>query len=499
MRKRRQQPGVDGPEFQIALPEQPATNDGARGVEGDQPVASSGPPTAGSKERRPHKWYSVIDKVYALPNLQAAWAKVRANGGAAGVDGMTVGKFGDGSGQRLQALAEDLRRKTYRPQPVRRVYLPKSGGGRRPLGIPTVRDRVVQQAILQVLSPIFEAKFSRRSHGFRPGRGCASALQVVDRAVQAGYTWVVDADIQAFFDSVDHDRLLDAVHEEVTDGSLLRLLRSILTAGVVEPGTTAVVPSELGTPQGGPVSPLLANIYLHALDVKLEAAGYGLVRYADDFVIFARSEAEAVSALELSRQVLEDDLGLVLHPSKTRVVTVASGFEFLGFHWWWDAPRGTWRKEVSRKSAGRFRDHVRALTPRLRNQRKPTERSMSRKVPKLGGNPRLRQMIGALNRFLRGWQWHFKGVWSPWPDSPFRAQDGFVRARLRAALVGRVGSGWWNKVLTNDVFQQLGLSDLNDLQRAWQEGTLLAPVRKDRPGGEPYAGKPHVRFGEAGR
>lgn len=495
MGKRQAKVGVGQLELQIVFPEE-ETNDGTRSTEGDRPDASSNFSATGSLTAPRRKWYSVIDKVYGMANLEAAWAKVKANNGAPGVDGMTVAKFAERKAERLQRLAEDLRAKTYRPQPVRRVYLAKPGGGRRPLGIPTVRDRIVQQAILRVLEPIFEAKFSRHSHGFRPGRGCASALQIVDRAVKHGYTWVVDADIEAFFDSVEHDKLLDAVHEEVTDGSLLRLVRRILEAGVVEPSVEETEPSErqplpdelpatdaeepgpneLGTPQGGPLSPLLANIYLHAMDERLSAAKVGLVRYADDFVIFARSEAEASAALNLAREVLEGELGLRLHPEKTRVVAVTAGFEFLGFHWFWDPQRERFRKEVRRKSAQRFRERIREKTPRLKGQRRPKQRTLS--VTRLKKNRRLQTIIVKLNRYLRGWHWYYKELWSGYPETPFRNFDGYVRARLRATICGRTGPGWWHRVLKNKVLRELGLESLDELHRAWLEKRLTAPVRK---------------------
>ena len=289
------------------------------------------------------KWHSLADKVYAPRNLALAWERVKANGGAPGKDGITVQQYAEHAEEWLPELAADLRAKTYRPQPVRRVYIPKSGGGKRPLGIPTIRDRIVQQALLQVLGPIFEAKFSRRSHGFRPGKGCVTALTVVDRAVRAGYEWVVDADLQSFFDTVDHERLLTALNEEIADGTVLRLIRRILTAGVILPETNAVEPTELGTPQGGPLSPLLANVYLHRFDVAMEAAGIGLVRYADDFVLFAKSESEAEAALALASQVLEGQLGLRLHPEKTQVVSLDQGFDFLGFRYFRDPVPGARR------------------------------------------------------------------------------------------------------------------------------------------------------------
>ena len=203
--------------------------DDAQETQDNGPSASieSGP--AGSEPARKKKWNSLIDKVYALPNLTKAWERVKSNNGAPGADGITVKQFSLNAEQRLTELAADLRAKTYRPKPVRRVHIPKSGGGKRPLGIPTVRDRIVQQAILQILEPVFEPTFSTSSHGFRPERGCATALSIVDRAIAAGYTHVVDADIKSFFDTVDHDKLITAVNREVADGSLLRLIRHILT------------------------------------------------------------------------------------------------------------------------------------------------------------------------------------------------------------------------------------------------------------------------------
>lgn len=428
----------------------------------------------GGKTRK-RKWHSLIDKVYAPRNLQSAWERVKANGGAPGVDGTTIETFAERADERLEQLAADLRAKTYQPQPVRRVFIPKSGGGQRPLGIPTVRDRIVQQALRQILEPIFEGKFSRRSHGFRPERGCATALAVVDRAVKHGYGWVVDADIQSFFDTVDHEKLLNAVNEEVADGSVLKLIRRILQAGVSLPTVSEVEPTELGTPQGGPLSPLLANIYLHRLDEELTAAGYGLVRYADDFVIFARSESEAAAALEKAREVLEGQLGLRLHPEKTRVVSVAHGFEFLGFHYFRDPKTGGLRKEVRRKSRQRFRERIRELTPRLRGQRKPKARKVT--PQRLAKNERLQEIIRAVNRYLGGWHGYFKEVWRPY-EGPFYFDDCFVRRRLRSAITGRTGSGWWNQRIPNQLLYDLGLLSLNERQRRYQAGQRAAPARK---------------------
>jgi len=494
MSKRPAKDGVGQLVLQIVFPEGEAS-DGTEETEANGPVASGNSPAVRRKPDRKRKWYSLFDKVFALSNLQQAWQQVAANGGAPGNDGMTIAKFRENADQRLAALAADLRAKTYRPQPVRRVFIPKSGGGQRPLGIPSVRDRIVQQALRPILEPLFEAKFSSRSHGFRPERGCATALSVVDRAVKHGYQWVVDADLQAFFDSVDHEQLLVALNKEIADGSVLRLVRQILKAGVWLPEAANVEPTALGTPQGGPLSPLLANVYLHHFDERMVQAGYGLVRYADDFVIFAKSEGEAATALALARQVLEGELGLVLHPEKTRVVSVAHGFEFLGFHYFRDPTTGQLRKAVRRKSAQRFRETVRRLTPRLKNQRRVKARHLT--PTRLAKNQRLRGMIRELNGFLRGWHWYFKAVWSPYP-TPFRDFDGFVRRRVRSALTGRAGAGWWNRRLPNALLREVGLIPLDERQREYLTGQLASPARKGRPGGEPDAGKPHVRFGKAG-
>ena len=430
--------------------------------------------STGSEVKR-DKWYSLYDKVYAPANLALAWEQVAENRGAAGVDGVTIAKFKVNSTERLQALSCDLRAKTYRPAPVRRVYIPKADGGKRPLGIPTVRDRIVQQALLQILSPIFEPEFKKSSHGFRPGLGCHSALKVVDQAVRHGYEWVVDVDIKGFFDNVDHELLLAAVNVKVSDGSVLRLIRQILQAGVIEPDTWALEPTEVGTPQGGPLSPLLANIYLHRLDEALEGR-YGLVRYADDLVVFTRGEAEANAALGLVRSVLEGELKLCLHPEKTRVSAVDAGFEFLGFQWA-RAKNGRMYKRVRRKSRQRFRDRVRELTPRIKNQRKPKKRSF--RVSHLSRNPRVTEMIVKLNKYLNGWHWYFKGVWQP-PETAFESFDSFVRRRLRLAITGRV-RGWMNMQIPNSVFQELGLISLKERHEKYQAVKWMyspAPARK---------------------
>lgn len=439
------------------------------------PTTSIEPAAIRSKPERKRKWHSLIDKVYAPPNLVRAFEKVRDNNGAAGPDGVTVAQFSEKAERYLTELHIDLRDKRYRPGPVRRVFIPKSGGGQRPLGIPSVRDRIVQQALLQILEPVFEPTFSVRSHGFRPSRGCATALKVVDQAIRVGYTHVVDADIQSFFDTVDHEKLIDAIYSEVSDSRVLKLIRQILTAGVSMPNTREVEPTSLGTPQGGPLSPLLANIYLDRLDKRLVSAGYGLVRYADDFVIFTKSEEEAHAALSLSQQVLSGELGLVLHPEKTRVMSVDTGFEFLGFHYFRDPKSGVRCKEVRRKSVQRFRDAIRERTPRLKTQRPVKVRHLT--FSRLQKNERLAYMVARLNNFLTGWHWYFKPMQSRY-KSGFGTFDGFVRRRVRSAIVGRPGSGYWNAKLPTALLSRLGLLSLVDMQTKYQLGLLSAPTRR---------------------
>ena len=466
--------------FTFVLPET-GTNDGARVTQtagGLPPAPLSTPRTVGNDAvdamQGKRKWNSLIDKVYALRNLQSAWERVKDNSGAPGIDGMTVARFDRASSALLEALNRDLRNKTYRPSPVRRVMIPKASGGQRPLGVPTVRDRIVQQALRQILEPIFEAKFSTRSHGFRPERGCATALAVVDRAVRAGYTWVVDADIRSFFDSVDHEKLIDFVAEEIADGRILKLIRQILKSGVQLPSVPGIEPTDAGTPQGGPVSPLLANIFLHGFDVHMVEAGYGLVRYADDWVIFAKSEGEAITALEKARQFLEVDLGLVLHPEKTRVVSVARGFEFLGFHYFIDPRVGWVCKEVRRSSVLRFRGAIRSITPRLRSQRPFQERHAT--YTRLRKNSRLEAMIKDVNSYLGGWHGYFKMIRPRYGD-PFGSFDGFVRRRLRSAVTGRTGNGWWTSKITNRMWRRLGLNCLTERHEKYLMGLATAIAR----------------------
>jgi RNA-directed DNA polymerase len=241
------------------------------------------------------RWYSLKDKVYAPATLSAAWEKVRANGGAAGVDGQSIERFDARAELYLAELSTALREGNYRPQPIRRVEIPKDDGRTRPLGIPTVKDRIVQTAVKFALEPIFEATFRPTSYGFRPGRGCRDALREVAQLIKDGYTFVVDADLESYFDTIPHGRLMQRIEERVSDGSILGLMRSWLEQDIMR-DLQRWTPTE-GTPQGSVISPLLANIYLHPLDELMAARGYRMVRYADDFVVLCKSHEEAAAAL----------------------------------------------------------------------------------------------------------------------------------------------------------------------------------------------------------
>ena len=354
-------------------------------------------------------WFSLIDKVYRPANLAAAMTKVVANHGAAGVDHVTVEQFRCHAAANLEKLQEQLRTGTYRPQPIRRVHIPKPGSTEtRPLGIPTVRDRVVQAAIVHVIEPIFERDFAPTSYGFRPGRGAQQALTRVEELLGAGYGYVVDADLKSYFDTIPHERLLQRLRQKVAAGRLLGLIESFLKAGVLE-GLREWAPTA-GAPQGAVLSPLLSNIYLSPLDHLVAASGLEMVRYADDFVILCRSKAEAERALALVQEWVESN-GLSLHPSKTRIVEASSeAFDFLGYRFDRD------KRLVRPKSLAKLKATVRAKT------RRTDGRSLT-------------VIIADLNRTLRGWFGYFKRCYR----TVFSGLDGWIRRRLRSLLRKRKG------------------------------------------------------------
>jgi RNA-directed DNA polymerase len=356
------------------------------------------------------KWFSLVDKVYALPNLRAGFRKVKSNGGAAGVDHQTIEMFERHLEENLGKLSRSLKEGNYRPQAIRREWIPKPGSKeRRPLGIPTIRDRVVQAALLNVLEPIFERGFAEQSYGFRPKRGCKDALRRVEQLLKRGYAWVVDADLKSYFDTIPHDSLVERVEGKVSDGAVIALVKGYLKQEVME-ALKQWTPEE-GTPQGAIVSPLLSNIYLDPLDHEMEQRSIEMVRYADDFVILCRSQAEAEAALDAVRQWTEKS-GLQLHPTKTRIVdaTQRGGFDFLGYHFEKDM------KWPRTKSLRKFKDTIRAKTKRKNGYS-------------------LQAIINDVNRTSRGWFEYFKH--SQWRT--FDHLDGWIRMRLRSILRKRTG------------------------------------------------------------
>lgn len=386
------------------------------------------------------KWYSLMDKVYAMPTLEAAWQQVLRNKGSHGVDGVSVERFAAKQGQYLQELQQALKEGCYQPLPVKRVYIPKSGGGERPLGIPVVKDRIVQTALKMVIEPIFENEFAAHSYGFRPERGCKDALRAVDGYLKAGYTWVVDADLKSYFDTIPHALLMAEVEKFISDGKVLKLIEAYLQQDIME-GLHRWSPVA-GTPQGAVISPLLANLYLHSLDKKMAQAGYTMVRYADDFVIVCQDQLQAQQALELVKQ-WTGDKGLTLHPDKTHIgncLEKGQGFEFLGYRF------EAGRRWVRNKSLDALKDKIRSKTKRSRGD------SMDK-------------IIKEINPMLKGWFNYFKHAhrWT------FPTIDSFVRRRLRSLRNKQMtGQSWFGRskhlhqLMPNAYFAERGLFTMKE-------------------------------------
>jgi RNA-directed DNA polymerase len=352
-----------------------------------------------------NKWFSLIDKVHKPATLARAWEKVKAKKGAGGIDNMTIKRFQANEGRYLQELEEQIRLGSYQPQAVKRVYIPKGDGKTRPLGIPTVKDRIVQMAVKMVIEPIFEKEFLPCSYGFRPGKGQKDALRAVDQLIKEGYYWVVDADIQRYFDTIPHENLMKDVEQRISDGRLLKLIELFLNQEIMDEMESWVATT--GTPQGAVLSPLLANVYLHPLDCLMHERGYKMVRYADDSVILCKSKEEAEEALETVRTWTENR-DLCLHPEKTHIgncMEEGQGFEFLGYRF------EAGRKYVRKKSFAKFKDAVRTKTGR----------SCGISIQKVVEN---------LNPLLKGWYNYFKHAYK----TTFPYVDGFIRRRLRAIL-----------------------------------------------------------------
>jgi len=395
-----------------------------------------------AKRNRNRKFHALYDRIFRPDILSQAWEEVRRNGGSAGIDGVSIADVErEGMEQFLCQIAQDMKAGTYRPKPVLRVYIPKPDGRQRPLGIPTVRDRVVQQACKIVIEPIFEANFCDSSYGFRPKRSVQQAVSEVKKTLITGW-WVVDADIQSYFDTIDHTMLLSLLQRRISDRRVLKLIRQWLRVGVMEDGVQNA--TEIGSPQGGVISPLLANIYLHVLDMywaeRYSSIGK-LIRYADDFVIICRTKQDAETALQMVKQIM-GILKLTLHPAKTRIVDMGrDGFDFLGFHF---------HKKKARKS-GKLLPYIWPAPKAMKAIRSKihfiTERMRL-------SNP-ISEVIKFLNRVIRGWRNYFRLGNS---TLKFQQLDRYIRYRLEQWVRSKLGSrGYWDELAFRALLLEQGL------------------------------------------
>ena len=378
----------------------------------------------------PIKHHSLTGRI-TLPLMYEAFRAVKKNRGAAWVDRVSIAMFEANLEQNLAALMKDLKGRTFRPQPARRTYIDKGGGKKRPLGIPCVRDRVAQEVLRRLLVPLFEPLFHDRSYGFRPKRSCHDAVREVRRLHREGYRFVLDADISGFFDNIPHEVIMQGLRNVVADGNILNLVQAFLTAGVMEDGVR--YPTTVGTPQGGVLSPLLANIALNFLDWQLDEAGYVFVRYADDFVVLCRSKRQAQEARRFVDTAVQE-LGLTLSPEKTVVTSFREGFDFLGFA---ITHRGC---RMRAKSVEKFKDRIRELTVRCHNLDA--------------------QAIAKINAVIRGVARYFATDFST-VSRQFCQLDAWVRRRLRCMKLKRIWkSDNWK--LRNKHLRRMGLIALSD-------------------------------------
>lgn len=405
----------------------------------------------GVENARKQKWYSLMDKIWALPNLEKAFQDVKKNRGAAGVDKVTIKQFEMELEHNLRVLQEELRTKTYRSMPVRRVYIPKADGTERPLGIPAVRDRVVQAAARRILEPIFESKFMDCSYGFRPERSAHMAIEKIRRDLMDGYVYVIDADLKSYFDTIPHDKLIEAVREEVVDGSVLQLLKGFLKAGVLEDGVYHL--NEKGSPQGGVISPLLANIYLHPLDEIMTERGHRITRYADDFVICCKSRKGAERVLKSVVKILEKELGLKVHPDKTSIVNnMEESFVFLGYEF-----KQGYFHTPSAKAVKKFKQKVKTITKK--NQTVNMEEFIQKR----------------LNPVIRGWGRYFGIGFS---KRLFTELDAWIRRRLRMMQL----RSWRNiKKLHRELRKRKWKGELPRLRMTFWRSSKSKPVSVAMP------------------
>lgn len=397
------------------------------------------------------KVHSLIDKVYKRKNLEMAWEKVKANRGSGGIDGQTLEAFEARLDQQLDRLQRELKEDTYRPQPVRQHPIEKRDkpGEYRMLGIPTVYDRVCQQALLNRLQPIFEPVFDDASFGYRQGLSTKDALRKIWKEIHGGSEWIVDADLRDFFGSVDHEKLLTLVAQRVADGRVLRLIKAMLTAGSY--GNGRLFPSKRGTPQGGVVSPTLSNILLTPFDREMRLRGYQLTRYADDWVVTCTSAAEAHAAVDAACRILKH-LGVEVHPQKTRVVHVRDGFEFLGYK----IKRGQRKLYLpERKIRSQARQGALYAYPKEKSIRRFRDRIRQRTRRKAPLNTQ--ELIAELNPLLRGWGEYYKRAHV---RLLFNRLDRWILRRIWSHRCKRWRNAGWKRLPERVLYGEFGLVNL---------------------------------------
>lgn len=385
-----------------------------------------------------NKWYSLIDKIYNTKTLEKAWTNVMKNKGAAGIDDITIKKFIPNKDKYLKEIADDLKEAKYEPSKIRRVNIPKADGKTRPLGIPTIKDRIVQSAIKMAIEPIWEQEFSPTSYGFRPEKNAHEAIKEVSKYLNEGYIWVIDADIKGYFDNISHERLIKKVKVKITDGRLLNIIKDFLKAEIVE-DMKEWTPIK-GTPQGGVLSPLLANIYLDSLDQLINSLECKIIRYADDFVVLCQSEEQAKQVKEIIEKWMTEN-ELELHPGKTKICNYNNNesFEFLGYKF------ERKYKFVRKKSIVKLKDKIREYTKRT-----------------CGKN--ICKVILEINRILIGWFNYFKYA----QGDVYRKLDALIRRRLRAIIRKQKKRPGMGKTLNdhkqwpNEYFAGLGLFSLQE-------------------------------------
>lgn len=378
----------------------------------------------------------MFENICHIETLKESFKKVKKNKGCAGVDRESIRKFEQHLDDRLNELRRLLANHSYRPLPLKRVYIPKSNGDKRPLGIPATRDRIVQQAILTELEPIFEPIFSKSSYGFRPNKSPIQAITKVQEYLDQGYEMIVEVDIKDFFSTVHQTRLMSKIKQQVKDKRIIQLLWQFLRAGVLEEGKLRTALA--GTPQGGVISPILANIYLNDFDHKIDKAGLKLVRYADDFVILCKTVNQATSASKMVKDIMKS-LDLELAEAKTQVTEYWRGFEFLGYHFQKFYGNRKWPR---RKAIDSFKDKIRQAT--------------RRQQPK-----NVKMVIAQLNPIIRGWGHYFKyGE----VKGKYQELDSWTRMRLRSFLEKKKWPSGKNWKYPNDHFKNLGLVSLTDIR-----------------------------------